>query len=85
MNESRQVQTIESEKSKSSSINRASIYFNYKIQSKIFLEMMEMMIDFLHTAYSRIENIVYWKYTGWVILIYGPEYLPNYGIYKKMV
>jgi len=24
-------------------------------------------------------------YTGWVILIYGPEYLPNYGIYKKMV
>jgi len=54
MNESRQVQTIESEKSKSSSINRVSIYFNYKIQSKI-LEM----IDFLHTAYSRIENIAY--------------------------
>jgi len=24
-------------------------------------------------------------YTGWVILIYGPEYLSNYGIYKKMV
>jgi len=24
-------------------------------------------------------------HTGRVILIYGPEYLPNYSIYKKMV
>jgi len=37
------------------------------------------------TTNNRITDRTTLLYTGWVILIYGPEYLPNYSIYKKMV